>query len=352
MGSGYGEPARQALVRETTIQYLHRIPPKEAEQFRATTYPLALVLKRAQPGPDHRIALSFENSDSVKQASLRPAGPWILLPDHDVRAIGAFLESAEPLSAIVNSALGVKTGADSVFIGTVTQCRGKLTLVQFASSDLWLEGRMLRPIVRGRDVKPFAIDPKRVTVWTCDGRGAPISKLPELTQAYLATRARTLRARVDYREGPFWKVFRTAAACARHRVVWPDLARRPRAVYLEAAGHSRTLPLNTCYCAAVPSSATGHVVTAVLNSTWVVPYVRAAADEARGGYRRLNARVMDRIPIPSVPESNAPIILISKRAHKQRHANQDELDEAVATALDLPVSTRSRLRRMAKAAQH
>jgi len=107
------------------------------------------------------------------------------------------------------------------------------------------------------------------------------------------------------------------------------------------------LPLNTCYCAAVPSGADAHIVTAVLNSTWVIPYVRLTSDEARGGYRRLNARVMDGIPIPADAARRASAISISRRAHAGNQIEQDKLDDAIAEALDLSTATRTRLRAMA-----
>ncbi|MEE8133866.1 MAG: N-6 DNA methylase [Gemmatimonadales bacterium] len=345
--SGYGEPARQTLVRETTLEYLHRVPEHQSKQFGATTYPLVIILRRSTPPPRHRVRLSFETKATVRQSSLRRTGPWILRPDHDLRAIGDFLESAPPLSAMTRSALGVKTGADGVFVGTPIQRRGKLTLVQFATSEVWTEVHVLRPVVRGRDVRPFGLSTVKVILWACDREGVPLEAIPELAHVYIAANASALRARADYNGGPLWAVFRTGSACAAHRVVWPDIARYPRAVYLEAASSQAVLPLNTCYCAATPSGRDAHIVTAVLNSTWVIPYVRSAADEARGGYRRLNARVMDRIPIPADSARLTSAISISKRAHAQQHVEQNELDEVVAEALDISTATQARLRTMA-----
>jgi len=106
--------------------------------------------------------------------------------------------------------------------------------VQFAASEVWIEGRMLRPVVRGRDVQRFGLSAVKVLLWACDRSGLPATQIPELAHVYLAANAAALRARADFNAGPIWTVFRTKAACSEHRVVWPDLARRPRAVYLEA----------------------------------------------------------------------------------------------------------------------
>jgi hypothetical protein len=61
----------------------------------------------------------------------------------------------------------------------------------------------------------------------------------------------------------------------------------------------------------------------------------------------LNARVMDRIPIPVDSARLTSAISISKRAHSQQYVEQNELDEVVAEALDISTATQARLRTMA-----
>ncbi len=348
--AGYAESARHALVRETTIKYLHRVPQSESKRFEATTYPLAIVLQRDRPTPDNRLALDLKSSKTVSQHSMRGHGPWILLPDHERRALHTFLESAEPMSSFTRASLGLKTGADHVFVGTPMQRRGRLWQVSFGSEESWIEGEVIRPAVRGRDVSAFDVRTPKVVIWAGDASGNPKEAMPELALAYIAAHAPVLRARADYRGGPLWSVFRTKVARVTHRVVWPDIAQRPRVVYLEAGQNHTALPLNSCYCAPAASANEAHVMTAVLNSTWTIPYVRSVADEARGDYRRLNARVMNRVPIPRGQARCQTVIEISRDAHQKGHANQDDLDEVVAEALELTPATRNKLRAMARTA--
>ena len=62
--SGYAETARRCLVAETRLEYLHRLPAREASRFGATTYPLALVLRKQQPGPGQQIKLALTETVS------------------------------------------------------------------------------------------------------------------------------------------------------------------------------------------------------------------------------------------------------------------------------------------------
>ena len=76
--SGYGEPARQTLVRETTLEYLHRIPDRQAQQFGATTYPLAIILRRSTPPTPTPGPVEFRNecdSPAVLLATCRAMDP-------------------------------------------------------------------------------------------------------------------------------------------------------------------------------------------------------------------------------------------------------------------------------------
>jgi hypothetical protein len=130
------------------------------------------------------------------------------------------------------------------------------------------------------------------------------------------------------------------------RVVWPDIARRPAAIVLECTAATHAVPLNTCYVARAPDRVTALAVAAVLNSTWAHAAALATADEARGGYRRINARVTGRLPVPP-DAARAVLAPLAAAAHENRHVHQDQLDEAVAEALGLSSTHCDLLRRLA-----
>jgi hypothetical protein len=128
-------------------------------------------------------------------------------------------------------------------------------------------------------------------------------------------------------------------------VVWPDISRRPAAAVLEATSAANAVPLNTCYVARAPDRVTALAVAAMLNSTWAHAAALATADEARGGYRRINARVTGRLPVPP-DDARASLATLAAAAHQDHHVDQDQLDDAVAEAFALPGSHCDLLRRL------
>jgi hypothetical protein len=180
-------------------------------------------------------------------------------------------------------------------------------------------------------------------IWAYDAQGRPLRKLPRLAEKYFRTNTDRLLARADHRTGPPWSVFRLAPSLSSHRVVWPDISKRPRAAVLDVTPHHNALPVNSCYISAAPSRDTALAIAAVLNSTWTAALTSVTADEARGGYRRVNARAMAHIPIPSGDALTA-LANLSLQIHHGQPLDQDDLDDAVASALHLSARTQSRLR--------
>jgi hypothetical protein len=108
------------------------------------------------------------------------------------------------------------------------------------------------------------------------------------------------------------------------------------------------VPLNTCYVAPCPDRETALVVAAVLNTTWARELLRATADEARGGYRRHNARATEVVPIPSSGAARDRVIEVSRAAHHAGHVPDSDLDGAVADALGLLADVRAALADLAR----
>lgn len=344
--AGYGEAMRHHLVRETTIEYLHRVPDQQAARFGATTYPLVMVLQKSAPPEDHRIRLDFHTTVNVRQAALRDSGPWVLVPDHGRRALREFRASGTPLRDIATPKLGVKTGADDVFIGHLVSEDGPVAVVRFGSKEVSLEASMLRRVIRGRDVKRLGARAVRVILWTSDARGHPLPSLAARAASYLEQHRAALERRADYRGGPLWTVFRSGGALSPHRVVWPDIARRPCGVMLDATDHADAIPLNSCYVASVRSRSSALAITAVLNSTWFAALTAVTATEARGGYRRINASVVAQLPVPRSEHARNDLAALTERAQRTHDVTIHEMDAAVAAALDLSPTDRRELRKL------
>jgi len=344
--SGYGEVARRGLVHDTQITYLHRVPDTEAADFGATTYPIGIVVKKDTPGPNQSTHLGFGTGQSLKQKALSRPGPWVLFPDAVQDALEELLASGIPLRDIAPPALGVKTGANSIFVGRVVEVRRDHALVRFATGSAAIEPWVLRPALRGRDIRPFRIHPRHAIVWTHTECGEPRAALPKKAASHLRRHEPQLRRRADYRTGPIWSLFRVPGAMAQNRVAWADIARRPRAVALDATGTNPVVPLNSCYVSAAPDRDTALVIAATMNSVWARALLYATADEARGGYRRMNARASGNLPVPRQGLSWTRLRNLSLEAH-ENDIDQHELDTAVADALSLSAATRRLLLRLA-----
>jgi hypothetical protein len=342
VSAGYGARARAALVRETEIAWLHRVPDREAARFGAVTYPLALVARKSRPRRGHRVRLGFGQARSVSQDSLGATDGWLLLPDRYQDALLRFFASGVPLAAVAPPALGVKTGADELLTGCLHHAGPHTSRVRFGEREIDIENAVLRPAVRGRDVRAFDATAATVLLWGYDAAGRAHRDLPPRAARYVEEHADELRRRSDYRDGPLWTLFRLRAGVAPWRVVWSDIARRPTAVVLDATRTADAVPLNSCYVAPAPDRQTALVVCAVLNSTFARAAAVATADEARGGYRRINARVAGRLPTPARAASRG-LAAMSARFHREKRCDQTVLDRAVADALALGPDIQSAL---------
>jgi hypothetical protein len=345
--AGYAEIARRRLVRETTIAYAHRVPDREAARFGAAAYPLAVVVRKAAPPPDHMVRVGFDGSDAVPQAALDAPGPWRFLPDRTRAALDAFRQGGPPLGDCAPPALGVKTGADRLLLGELIQLADGDALVRFGAAQVVIELAVLRAAIRGQDVRPFRARPRRVLLWGYDRGGQALEHLPPRAARYVEERRRALERRTDYRGGPVWTLFRTRPALRPNRVIWADIARQPRAVAIDESDAAHAVPLNSCYVAPAPDRETALAVAGVLNSTWALAFAAAGADEARGGYRRINARVTAQIPIPPARPARRALVDLVADAHHGNPLGQDDLDRAVADALDLSAATCRELRQLA-----
>ena len=341
--AGYGEAARAGLVREATVTYLHRVPDRQANAFGATTYPLAVVVTKKTPAATNTIRLGFDGEERIRQRALDTPGPWILVPHRTRDAMQRFLDAGTPLARIAPPSLGVKTGADRLFVGTACASTQRTARVRLDGGEFEIEASLLRPALLGRDVKPFRAESGHVVIWAYQD-GKPLECLPPRAAAYFGARAARLTRRTDHTGGPPWTLFRLRAGLPGHRVVWPDIALHPSAVALDETDLAAAVPLNTCYVARTADRATALAVALILNSTWARAIALVTADEARGGYRRINARVAGQMPVPAGP-TRAALASLGAAAHRHRHANQDELDDAVADALGLPTVEREILRR-------
>jgi hypothetical protein len=327
--AGYGAAARHALASTTTLHVVADLTGSPLAEFDATVYPMAIVAAKAPPLDEHRVrtTLSPEAKGHVLQGGLRGGGPWMLVRDCISDAI-AELEQVQPkLGENVACRLGVKTGANRIFLNPPAD----------------LEPEVLRWAIRGRDLDAFRWKCRTRLLWTHDDGGRPRRQLPAKTAAYLTAHQGELRARKDFNGGIPWVLFRTQPAVAQFRVAWADLARRLAAVALSRAGDREHIPLNSCYVAPVPTEAEAERLAAWLNSTWVRAMAQIRAVPAASGFARFNAQVVARLPLPQGVLTDPSLSRIAREGRAGRLV-QEELDDVAARHLQLSPRAQRALR--------
>ena len=311
--SGYAEPLRRRLAASTRLERV--APVAQLGVFGAAVYPMALVTVRVEPTGRERVATALgpkAGAPVVPQRALATDGPWILA--------GGATRVARHLRTVCPAVgdrwrpqLGVKTGADDVFL--VSQ-----------------PGPATRPVVRGRDLRPWRATPHAHLLWTHGPDGRPLARLPAELARALDPHVERLCRRSDYRRGPAWQLFRIALADAPHRVIWPDLARRLSAVVPDTG----VVPLNTVYGIVTRAADDAYALAALFNSRWLTALARLSADPARGGFRRFNARVVRGLPLPpSNPAQWRALV-------DQGRANASD-DDAIADMYQLEAADRRAL---------
>jgi hypothetical protein len=303
--SGYAEPLRRRLADATRLERVAPLDDASAgEAFGAAVYPMVLVAARRDPEAGAAVSLTLgpeQAAGRLSQRSLQAQGPWVLVPDAGVVA-RRLLRECQPLGERWTPRLGVKTGADEIFVvgdpipGT-------------------------RPVVRGRDVGRWRAAPRAFLLWTHDAAGRPLERLPGPLAERLGPHAARLGRRTDYRGGPLWQLFRTGLGIAPFRVLWADLARELAAV----VPPPDIVPLNTVYGLATRTADDAHALAALLNTRWCTALARLAADPARGGFRRFNARVVAGLPLPTTDEHAWGVLVEHGRRREPADALTAEL---------------------------
>lgn len=293
--------------------------------FDAVVYPSMLIATRERDntvsdrpteplrGAVHRRSGVLDWAGESSRLSLdgSPGAPWLVVPSpvrdaFDLLAARGIRLAQTPIGRPL---LGVKTGCNDAFLvtprpdwreGIANDPHSDRTCrVRSANRDDDVEVRMLRPVLRGEDLRPWSAKPlETAMIWTHDAVGRPLDQLPSGAAAWLAPWRRQLEARTDAsRARRHWTLFRTEAADTnRPRVVWSDIGRVPRATVL-ACGDP-TVPLNSCYVAFARSLDEACAVAALLNSAPAAAWLCALAEPARGGYRRFLGWTLARLPIP------------------------------------------------------
>lgn len=276
----YARASRHALARDHTLHCVADLSDDPRAGFEATTYPMVLIASRGRPLPGHHLKCRMTpDGTRVPQSSWQEAPSWSVA-DPVVQSLARRMtDRFSPLGASHPPRLGVKTGANAVFLNP-PEAMAEYT----------------RRAVRGRDIGPGGVVIRNRLLWPADGRGVPWEVIPPPVERYLAAHRARLEARSDSIDHRWWRLFRTEPATATHRVIWPDLARDLLAT---AAVPRDAVPLNSCYVIVAASAPEAEVIVAWLRTPWIRALARLGSEEASGGHRRFGARTVAAVPLPS-----------------------------------------------------
>lgn len=277
--AGYATRCRAGVIQRCRIDTLADLTEDPRAAFAATTYPLAVIATRQPAPPDHQVRLGLgADAPRFPAVDLAERSTWPL-GSPALESLIRRMASVPNLADALHPALGVKTGANDAFLDPAPSLHG------------WT-----RPAIRGRDVSPLLARPSVRLLWPADARGRPLERLPAPVECHLRAQRDRLERRRDYVGGPWWQLYRTAAATGRWRVIWSDLARRLSAAPLRDPD---PVPLNTCYVVTLRDEGAMLALAAWLSSSPIGALARVVAEPAANGYARFGARAVGAVPLPA-----------------------------------------------------
>ncbi len=343
--AGYAAPLRQLLRHEAEVLLIEdrsHAPP----DFGATVFPMLCILRRGRGSRagSLRVALHVHGggalagtlpTDDLPLDPEASRSPWLVLPADVGSAVRMALRAGPPLASHFRPRLGVKTGANTVFLRD-----------HAAAGDL--PPRWTRPAIQGRDVAPFRAKAGAVVLAVLDRNGLPLRAAPEDVTAYLAPHRATLSRRADALRSPPWALFRTELLPAPWLVLWRDIAERLEAAPLDRTGTDAAIPLNTCYGVAVDDAMTAWWLSAWLNSAPLRTLACATAERGSGGAFRFSAATVGTLPLPPRADADAyrELARLGRGAADGDPRSLDDLDAFAADLLGLPSRTAADLSRL------
>jgi hypothetical protein len=349
-----GGGVRRLLTNQVELRRLEDLSDS-AHTFDAATYPSLVVVKRRPTDAHRQVHLAIHSRTSIAEWKSRieslgfdgsPGSPWVLAPPLVRRAFGDLKDSGTALgeSSLGRPVLGVKTGLNEAFV--VSACSAESANVQVSSGgrEGWVERNLVRPVLKGESLSTNGNGrhpengAREVILWTHDSLG-PLRRLPPNAYRWFLQWRRELGARTDLHGERWWSLFRTEAAdCCSARVVWADIARRPRVRVLQPG--DPTVPLNTCYVVACANALDAYALAALLVSPTSAAWLNVIAEPARGGYRRYVGWTVSLLPLPrSWAKARETLAPFGQAMAAGLTTEPQDLFEATLAAYDLKAET-------------
>jgi len=314
----YANLMRYSLMRNKILKLVdYSIYPRQLFKD-AINYPLILVFQKDEPSSEDRVQVTIFNTKGEQRTWLLPQemllldendtqSPWMIAPPN---VVGAFrkLQTSTRLGDLVKITMGVMTQADEKYLVKQLNMTDQKDILLVTTSDgrtHRIEKSVLRPLVRGRDIKSWKFIIRQWIIWAHNNNGVVLAKLPREAKKYFEAHKQTLGRRSDYkRKMPYWIVFRVYPATLGQKVAWRELSNRMKSVYMpkgvddKLLGLSTVIPLKSVFFVPTESDMVGYALSAFLNSRILSCFMMSFARRARGGYFDFSSPVVGSVPIP------------------------------------------------------
>lgn len=311
--------------------------------------------------------------------SKNPTGPWLITSQHEIKRLLTQLKHAAARPSPYQIRRGVCTDLNAVFwmqimgghrsgrVAQVIQFQegAKHQLTPYNNSNHFLlETMWLYPLLRGREVHPFAIESPTLAVLIpqTQDTGIPLGELEQYhyLARYLRTYERQLRLRASFRryhkprDAPYWSLWDCGPyTFSAYKVVVREIAQRTIAAVINtlADGNSplqqvlagkQIVPDHKLFFLSTESEDEAHYLCALLNSPSAVCLLKAWGAQRHIGVKAF----LERLRPPQYRLNNHNhrcLVNLSQLAHRHQGclsaSRLQQLDEFASKAFqDHPIS--------------
>ena len=343
--SAYGKKLRDLLTRRSTVSQL--IDFGDAPVFTSIAYPSIITAYKTLTEGNHLCALNWDPGSSIEEFATIFRTEGFAMPQDALTADGWRLTSpvvsnlleklrstGKPLDEYVKGRIyrGIVTGFNDAFI-VDRETRDKLISEHPSSAEV------LKPFLRGRDVKRWHIDSQDLWIIFIR-RGVDIEKFPAVRDyLYRYKKRLTPGGKGGRKSGSYqWYEIQDATGYweefEKPKIIWGNLAQYPKFA-LARAGFYLGAPATMM----VSDSA---YILGIMNSRITQYSVSQVAAERQGGFLEYKPMYISPIAIPDRQENEGVSTLVSQiLAAKQSDPNADvtvlekEIDGVVYSLYDL-----------------
>jgi adenine-specific DNA-methyltransferase len=346
--AAYGQKLRQFLTNQSQIHQI--IDFGDAPVFTAIAYPTIVITERAKTKESTFRALNWEMGKPIEQfelvveqesfwmpqKELRIDG-WQFAADTSLRLLERIRRAGMPLGEYVNGRFyyGIKTGFNEAFV--VNRATRDRLIAEHSSSE-----EVLRPFLRGRDVKRWRIDNPDLWLlfipWhfplhedpSIEGASSRAEKEFEKKYPAIYNHLFQFKEQLSNRNQSEtgiryeWYALQRCAASywqefEKYKIVYPDIARKCEFTF----DTNQIYPDCTLFIIPdVPIALLG-----ILNSKLVEFFFKRISPSVRGDFMRFKSIYVEQIPIPieKLPRSFSQITNYIFLLHKENQRNVDSV---------------------------